>query len=374
MKIVKVNSSEELLKFVKFPFKLYKDSKYWVPPIIKEEINSFTKGVNPNLEDCDVNLFLAIQNDEVVGRIAAIINWYEINTQGIKKIRFGWFDAINDISVTKALIYEVNKIGINKQLSFIEGPIGFSNLDKVGVLTSGFDKISTMITWYNYPYYKEHFEKLNFHIEKEYLENKFDFNNIDTKYYSRMAEIIKKRFLLKSVSFKSTEKVLSYADQMFDLFNISYSKLSSFIPVNTKQVKYMKEKFLSFINPEFIKFTLDNNDKLIGFAIIMPSFASSLQKSKGKVYPFGFLHLLYAKAFPKNVTLFLIGVHPDYQNKGVTAVLFDSLLETLKNKGIKECLRTPELKDNIAINNLWKNFNPVTYKTRCTFKKDLSNP
>ena len=199
MKIVKVNSSEELLKFVKFPFKLYKDSKYWVPPIIKEEINSFTKGVNPNLEDCDVNLFLAIQNDEVVGRIAAIINWYEINTQGIKKIRFGWFDAINDISVTKALIYEVNKIGINKQLSFIEGPIGFSNLDKVGVLTSGFDKISTMITWYNYPYYKEHFEKLNFHIEKEYLENKFDFNNIDTKYYSRMAKIIKKRFLLKSV-------------------------------------------------------------------------------------------------------------------------------------------------------------------------------
>jgi len=371
MKIIKISNKKQLIQFVKFPFKLYKNSKQWVPPIISEEINNFTKGVNPNLEDCDVNLFLAMQNNIIVGRVAAIINWHEINTQKIDKIRFGWFDTIDDINVTKALINEVEKIGINNKLKFIEGPIGFSNLDKVGVLTSGYDEISTMITWYNYPYYNEHFEKLNFQIEKEYLENKFDFNNIDTDYYSRMAAIIKKRFSLKSVSFNSREKVLSYADEMFSLFNISYSKLSSFIPINEKQIEYMKEKFLSFINPEFIKFTLDKEGKLIGFAVIMPSFAKSLQKANGTIYPFGFMHLLYAKKFPKNVTLFLIGVHPDYQNKGVTAVLFDSLLKTLKNKGIKECIRTPELKDNTAINNLWKNFNPVTYKTRCTYKKDL---
>ena len=160
---------------------------------------------------------------------------------------------------------------------------------------------------------------------------------------------------------------------MFYLFNISYSKLSSFIPINDKQIKYMKEKFISFINPEFIKFTLDSEGKLIGFAVIMPSFAKPLQKANGKLYPFGLFRLLYAKIFPKNVTLFLIGVHPDYQNKGVTAVLFDSLLKTLKNKGIKDCIRTPELKDNTAISNLWKNFSPVTYKTRCTYTKDLSN-
>jgi len=189
-----------------------------------------------------------------------------------------------------------------------------------------------------------------------------------------MATIIKKRYSLKSVSFNSTKKVLNYADEMFYLFNVSYSKLSSFIPINDKQIKYMKEKFLSFINPEFIKFTLDSKGKLIGFAVIMPSFAKPLQKSKGKLYPFGLFHLLHAKIFPKNVTLFLIGVHPDYQNKGVTAVLFDSLLKTLKDKDIKECIRTPELKDNTAISNLWKNFNPVTYKTRCTFVKDLINP
>jgi GNAT superfamily N-acetyltransferase len=373
MKIIKVNTKRQLTDFVKFPFDLYKNSKQWVPPIISEEINNFTQGVNPSLDDCDLNLFLAVEDNLIIGRIAAIINWHEVKTQKIRKIRFGWFDSVDDIKVTKALIDEVGKIGKKHQLGIIEGPIGFSNLDKVGVLTSGYDEISTMITWYNYPYYKDHFEKLNFSIGKEYLENKFEFDNIDTEYYSKMATIIKKRYSLKSISFNSTKKVLTYVDDMFYLFNITYSKLSSFVPINDKQIKYMKEKFISFINPEFIKFTLDSEGKLIGFAVIMPSFAKSLQKANGKLYPFGLFHLLHAKMFPKNVTLFLIGVHPDYQNKGVTAVLFDSLLKTLKNKGIKDCIRTPELKDNTAVNNLWKNFSPVTYKTRCTYTKDLSN-
>ena len=373
MKIIKVNTKRQLTDFVKFPFDLYKNSKQWVPPIISEEINNFTQGVNPSLDDCDLNLFLAVEDNLIIGRIAAIINWHEVKTQKIRKIRFGWFDSVDDIKVTKALIDEVGKIGKKHQLGIIEGPIGFSNLDKVGVLTSGYDEISTMITWYNYPYYKDHFEKLNFSIGKEYLENKFEFDNIDTEYYSKMATIIKKRYSLKSISFNSTKKVLTYVDDMFYLFNITYSKLSSFVPINDKQIKYMKEKFISFINPEFIKFTLDSEGKLIGFAVIMPSFAKSLQKANGKLYPFGLFHLLHAKMFPKNVTLFLIGVHPDYQNKGVTAVLFDSLLKTLKNKGIKDCIRTPELNDNTAVSNLWKNFSPVTYKTRCTYTKDLSN-
>ena len=373
MKIIKVYTKKQLTEFVKFPFDLYKNSKQWVPPIISEEINNFTQGVNPSLDDCDLNLFLAVEDNLIIGRIAAIINWHEVKTQKIRKIRFGWFDSVDNIKVTKALIDEVGKIGKKHQLGIIEGPIGFSNLDKVGVLTSGYDEISTMITWYNYPYYKDHFEKLNFSICKEYLENKFEFDNIDTEYYSKMATIIKKRYSLKSISFNSTKKVLTYVDDMFYLFNITYSKLSSFVPINDKQIKYMKEKFISFINPEFIKFTLDSEGKLIGFAVIMPSFAKSLQKANGKLYPFGLFHLLHAKMFPKNVTLFLIGVHPDYQNKGVTAVLFDSLLKTLKNKGIKDCIRTPELKDNTAVSNLWKNFSPVTYKTRCTYTKDLSN-
>jgi hypothetical protein len=145
MKIIKVNNKIQLTEFVKFPFDLYKNSKQWVPPIINEEINNFTKGINPNLDSCDLNLFLAVKDNLIIGRIAAIINWYEVNSQKIRKIRFGWFDAIDDIKVTKALINEVKKIGKKNKLDTIEGPIGFSNLDKVGVLTSGYDEISTMI-------------------------------------------------------------------------------------------------------------------------------------------------------------------------------------------------------------------------------------
>ena len=371
MKIVQVKTKNELIEFVKFPFKLYKGSKYWVPPIINEEVNSFTKGINPNLDKCDVNLFVAKEKSNIVGRIAIIINWFEVNNQKIKKVRFGWFDFIDDLKVSEALLEKASDICKKNNLDFLEGPIGFSNLDKVGVLTSGFNEISTMISWYNYPYYKKHFENLEFSVNKEYLENKFNFKNIDIDYYERMSSIVQKRFDLKPVSFNSTKKVLEFADQMFELFNITYSKLASFIPVNKKQINYMKDKFLSFINPEYLKFVLDNNNKLIGFAVIMPSFAKALQKTNGSLFPFGFLHLLYAKQFPKNVTLFLIGVHPDFQKKGVTAILFNSLLQSLKNKGIKECIRTPELKDNKEISKLWKNFNPITYKTRCTYKKSI---
>ncbi|MCH1547454.1 MAG: GNAT family N-acetyltransferase [Flavobacteriaceae bacterium] len=371
MKIVQVKTKNELIEFVKFPFKLYKGSKYWVPPIINEEVNSFTKGINPNLDKCDVNLFVAKEKSNIVGRIAIIINWFEVNNQKIKKVRFGWFDFIDDLKVSEALLEKASDICKKNNLDFLEGPIGFSNLDKVGVLTSGFNEISTMISWYNYPYYKKHFENLEFSVNKEYLENKFNFKNIDIDYYERMSSIVQKRFDLKPVSFNSTKKVLEFADQMFELFNITYSKLASFIPVNQKQINYMKDKFLSFINPEYLKFVLDNNNKLIGFAVIMPSFAKALQKANGSLFPFGFLHLLYAKQFPKNVTLFLIGVHPDFQKKGVTAILFNSLLQSLKNKGIKECIRTPELKDNKEISKLWKNFNPITYKTRCTYKKNI---
>ena len=161
------------------------------------------------------------------------------------------------------------------------------------------------------------------------------------------------------------------ADQMFDLFNESYANLSSFVPITDIQKAYFKKKFISFINPEYIKFVLDKNDKLVAFGVVMPSFSSALQKAKGKLFPFGFYHLLQAKKHSKEVLFYLIGVHPDYQNKGVTAVIFNQYYETFKALGIKNCIRTPELEDNIAIKQLWKHFDPEIYKRRRTYKQDL---
>ncbi len=364
-------SKADLKKFVKFPFSLYKGSPYWVPPIIREEMETFNKAKNPVFKDADAWFFLAYKGDTLVGRVVAIINWIEINQQKLQKMRFGWFDFVDDLEVSQALLEKVVEIGKKHQLEYMEGPVGFSNLDKVGVLTEGFDHIGTMITWYNHPYYVSHFERLGFTREKEYMENKFPFSNVEPKFFSRIQTLIKKRYGLRELNFTKTEEVLPMADKMFELFNKSYASLSSFVPINAIQQEYFKKKYISFINPEYIKFVVDKDDNLIAFSIVMPSFSKALQKINGKLFPFGIYHLLRAKKHSKDVTFYLIGVHPDYQNKGVTAIIFNEYYKTFKEKNIAMCYRTPELEENIAIRQMWKHFDPKVYKRRRTYRKNL---
>ena len=358
-------------QFVKFPFSLYKGNPYWVPPIIKDELQTLDKNTNPAFEHATARFFLALENGKIVGRVAAIINQYEVEKQGLKKMRFGWYDVVDNIEVSRALLNKVHEIGYQNKLEFVEGPVGFSNLDKVGVLIEGFDHIGTMITWYSPPYYKEHLEKLGYIKAKEYLENKFEIANVDHAYYSKLANIIKRRYKLKSESFSKTDQILPYVDEMFALFSETYSKLASFVPISDSQIKYFKERYISFVNPEFIKFVFDQNDKMVAFAIIMPSFSKALQKAKGKLFPFGIFHLLKARKNPKVVTSYLIGVGEEYQNKGVTAIIFDEYMKSLANMNVKTMVRTPELEENTAIHQIWKNFNPSTHKRRRTYKKEI---
>ncbi len=369
--ISEVSSKSELKQYVKFPFQLYKNNKYWVPPIIKDEMDSFDKKINPVFEHADARFFLAYQNKKIVGRVAAIINWTEVNEQKVKKMRFGWFDVIDDIEVTKALLEKVNEIGKENNLEFIEGPVGFSNMDKVGILTKGYKELSTMITWYNYPYYKDHVEQLGYKKSQKFSETYFYFKDIDITKYKRYAEIVKKRYELNPLNFSSTKEIMPYVGEMFALFNTSYEKLPSFVPISDKQIEYFKNKFISFINPEYIKFIIDKNGKLITFSITMPSFAKAFQKANGKLFPTGFLHILKAKKYSKDVVFFLIGVLPEYQKKGVTAIVFDEFFKTYKEKGILKTFTTPELEENKDIQLIWKNFKPIVYKKRSTYKKEI---
>ena len=364
-----MTTKKEMLQFVKFPFKLYKNNNYWVPPIIKEELDTFDKNINPVFKNAEARLYVALQNDEIVGRVAAIINFTEINDQNIKKMRFGWFDFIDNIEVSKMLLKKVEEIGFENELEFLEGPVGFSNLDKVGVLTEGFDHIGTMITWYNHSYYKDHLEKLGFSPEKGYIESKFPFENVKPEFFMKASGLIKKRYQLKSINFKKTKEVYPYIDKMFALFNESYASLSSFVPISDVQIAYFKKKYISFINPEFIKYVADKDDNLVAFSITMPSFSTALQKANGKLFPFGFYHLLKARKKSKTIILYLIGVHPKYQNKGVTSIIFEEFYKTFKEKGVLNVIRTPELADNHAVHALWKHFNPKIYKKRSTYKK-----
>ena len=364
-------TKKEMKDYVMFSFELYKGNPYWIPPIIAEELETFDKTKNPAFQTAEAHFYLAYKDDKIVGKIAAIINWEEVTILEKRKVRFGWFDVIDDIEVTKALLNKVEELGIKHQMDNMEGPMGFSNLDKVGVLSEGFDQMGNMITWYSMPYYIEHFEQLGLTVEKAYQESIFSFNDIDPTQFNKFSGLIQERYQLRSLNFTKTKDIMPYVDQMFDLFNTTYSKLQSFVPINAIQKAYFKKKYISFINPEFIKFVMDKNNNMIAFAIVMPGFAQALKKANGKLFPFGFYHLLQARKKSKEVVFYLIGVTPEYQSKGITAILFAEYYKICKAKGIETCIRTPELVENQAVQNLWKNFNSKVNKRRRTYRKEL---
>jgi len=369
--VKEVSSKKELKEFVLFSFELFKNNPYWIPPIIADELETFDKEKNPAFASAEAHFYLAYKNDKIVGKIAVIINWDEVNQLGKKKVRFGWFDVIDDIEVTKALLEKAFELGRKHHMDHIEGPMGFSNLDKVGVLTEGFDQLGTMISWYSPPYYKEHFEQLGMVTEKEYIESYFSMAAVNPAPFQRASKMVKDRYGLKVLNFTKTADIMPYVDQMFDLFNETYARLQSFVAINEETKSYFKKKYINFMNPEYIKFIMDSDDNMIGFTIVMPSFERALQKAKGKLFPFGFIHLLQAKKNAKEVVFYLIGVHPDYQNKGVTAIIFDEYYKVFKEKKIEKFIRTPELVENLAMQNLWKNFDPTIHKRRKTYRKNI---
>ena len=369
--LIEVNSKALFREFVTFPFRLYKNDPNWVPPLIEDELATLDATKNPAFDQAEALFYLAQREGKTVGRIAAIINWEEVNNQKKRKVRFGWWDVIDDLSVTEALLEKVYALGKKHDLTYVEGPIGFSNLDKVGVVTEGFDRLSSMITWYNYPYYKTHLEQLGFVKEKEYLENVFSFKNVEIEPYRKASALIQKRYQLVSKNFNKTAEIMPYVDEMFDLFNKAYASLSSFVAINAKQKEYFKKKYIGLIKPEYIKFVFDNAGKLIAFGIVMPNLSEAMKKANGKLFPFGFYHLLKAQKKHDEVLFYLIGVDPEYQNKGVTALIFEAYYDSFQKNGVQTCVRTPELEENTAIQNIWKNFNPTVFRRRRTYKKDL---
>ena len=257
--IKKVESSDELKEFVMFPHKLYKNSKYWVAPITKEELEVLDKRTNPVFKNADAHYFLAYTNGEIAGRIAALINWVEVNDLKKKKVRFGWFDFIDNKDVSKTLLDQVIKIGFENKLEFIEGPVGFSNMDKAGMLIKGFEKKNTMITLYNHSYYKDHMKDHGYKKLAEWVEYELKIANYEDspEKVKKFSDLILKRYKLKKLNFTKTEQIVPYVDQMFYLLGKTYDKLQTFVPVQDYQIDHYKNRFLKYINPGFIKCVTD---------------------------------------------------------------------------------------------------------------------
>jgi len=369
IEIVAVQNKEDLRKFVLFPFDLYKDHPYWVPPMIKEELETLDIAVNPVFQNASAHYLLAFKSGKIVGRMAVIMNRIEIEEQSKPKLRFGWFDVIDDLSVTKGLIERAIEIGKEHQLEYIEGPVGFTNMEKAGILTMGFERLNTMITNYNYPYYAEHFEALGFEKQATWVEFKMVIHPKASDKVLKFSRLIKERYELSVLKFKNKKQIMPYVDRMFELLNATYSSLQTFVPIQPYQVAHYKEKYFPFIKPDYINCVQDKHGELIAFAIVMPSFSKALKKANGRLFPFGWFHILKAQYFNDTAAFYLIGIHPDYQGKGVTAILFDEIQNLFNRKGIVIGESNPELIENTAVQRLWKDFNPVQHKERSTFKK-----
>lgn len=373
IEIREISTRKELETFVRFPFELYKMNPYWVPPIVKEELEMLDKDVNPVFNNALAHYFLAYKEGKVVGRIAAFINWIEVQELQKQKVRFGWFDAIDDLNVTEKLLEKVIAVGKEHQMKAIEGPMGFSNMDKAGMLIKGFEELNTMITWYNAPYYAEHLEKLQYKIQAEWVEYEIKISAFQDspEKVKRFSQLIVERYQLKILEFRSHKEILPYVDQMFDLLGKTYDKLQTYVPIQDYQIQHYKERYLPFIHPDYIKCIVDANGDLISFAITMPSFSKALKKINGKLFPFGFFHILRARYFNNRASFYLIGVRPDYQNKGITAIIFNEMQKTFNKHGVTIVETNPELVENSAIQKLWRNYEHRQHKRRATFTKSI---
>jgi len=371
--VVEISTRNDLKRFVDFSFKLYGQNPNWTPPIIKEEINTLDQTKNPVFKNAKAHYFLAFKDEVIVGRIAVMINWIEVKKLKKKKVRFGWFDVIDDINVTKALMDKVHAIGLENGMEFLEGPVGFSNMDKAGILVKGFEESNTMITWYNAPYYYEHFKKLGYKDLAVWVEYEITLKSFEEspEKIKKFSELMLQRYKLKILDFKSKKQIIPYVEKMFVLLEETYGKLQTFVPIQKEQIKQYKEKYFRYIHPEFIKCITGKDDELIAFCITMPSFTKALKKANGKMFPFGFLHLLKALYFNSRASFYLIGVHPKFQNKGVTAIIFNEMQKSFNKHGYHIVETNPELDENSSIQNLWKNYEHRQHKKRLTVTQKL---
>ena len=371
LSVVEVKSENDLKKFIKFPMELYKNNKNYVPPLINDEKNIWNPKENPALAYSDVKQFLAYKDGKIVGRIALMLNHNEAKELENNKVRFGWFDFIDDEEVSKTLINLAINFAKEKKVNKIEGPMGFTNLDKAGMLVMGFDKLATMIGLYNFPYYPKHLEKLGLVKEKEWVEFEMNFPTVLPERVEKFSSLIAEKYKLKVIDFKNKQEILPLVEPMFKLLDQTYNSLSTYTPITDEQIKTYKEKYFPYIDKNYVICVEDENHQLVSFAITMPSYSRALQKSKGKLWPFGWWHFLQASKKNDRANFYLIGIHPEYQRRGVTAIIFKEIFIRFNKMGIKFAETNPELEENKSVQVLWQDYNPVNHKRRRTYSMEI---
>jgi hypothetical protein len=370
--IKEVTTTRELKKFIWFGIDMYKNCEFAAPPLMMDDLLNLKKGSNPALDFCEAVYFLAYKDNKIAGRIAAIINPVSNDTWNQQHARFGWVDFINDEEVSSALFNAAEKWAKSKGMKAIHGPLGFTDFDHEGLLVEGFDKPGTLATIYNYPYYPEHLEKIGFRKDIDFKEYLITVPGEIPERYLRISEIIKKKYNLTSKKFKSRKEVVDkYAQKIFDLLNTCYSHLYGFTKLNEKQIAFYIKLYFSFFKIDTISIVVDEKDDVVALGISMPSFTKALQKAKGRLFPFGWYYML--RALQKNdvLDLYLMAVHPDYQNKGVNSIVFVDINTSAIKNGYKFAESNPELETNTRMSLQWGDFQYVNHKRRRIYVKQL---
>lgn len=366
IQVIEVQNRNHLQAFVEFPIHLFKHHVAFVPPLIREELQFFSDD-NPAFADCKKKLLLFKKDGKWVGRVALIINPVENEVLGKKTLRFGWIDAIEDEEVFHKILNEARAYAKENVLDTIEGPMGFTNMEKAGMLTEGFDQLATFIGIYNPPYYPQFMRKLGGMDGKKWVEFKLSLPDSMPEKLYKFSDVLQERLSIKKLIFSSKKQMLSRAEEVFHLLEKSYSQLPSFVPFTQRQKKYYIQKYFSLLNKDLV-FCLENKEgEIIAFAICIPSLSNALKKANGRLFPLGWWYLWRAFHNNPDLDFYLIGVDPDYQRKGVTAIIFTHMYEVFKRKGFIRFETNPQLEENKAVHAIFKDYNPVLHKRRQTF-------
>jgi GNAT superfamily N-acetyltransferase len=372
IEIREVTSPVELKTFIYFPRVLYKGNPYWVPPMYQNVQNTFSPEKNAAYEYSRSRQWLALRDGKVVGRVAAILSEGHRQRWNQAYMRFGWLDFVDDPAVCAALLGKVEEWARENGCNAVHGPLGFTDMDQAGMLVEGFDEPGTLATIYNHAYYPKYLEDLGYVKDTDWVEYEITVPSEPDPKISKLAAIILHRENLRLVSFTSKDEILVYAKRIFALFNESYRELYGFIPLNERQVDYYTQQYFGFIRPEFVMAVVNAADELVAFGITMPSLTKAMQKAGGRLYPFGFIHLLRAMKKNDRAALYLLAVKPEYQGKGVNAVAIDHLNKVFIQHGIRKVESNPELEDNHRVQGQWKHFDTRQHKRRRCYIKHLS--
>ncbi len=371
VEIHQVETRKDLKQFILYPYRLYRGNPYYVPKLVSDEWKTLSRDKNPAYTYCDVDLWLAYKNGNLAGRIAGIINHRYIGKWKEKKARFGWIDFIDNRDVSEALLSTVESWAASRGMEYVEGPLGFTDMDPEGMLIEGFDELGTLPMIYNYPYYPEHLAELGYEKEVDWLEYEIKNSWEIPEKVKRVQSLVLKRSKLRLLDAKKAKDIFPYASKLFDTLNEGYRDLFGFVELDEEQKEIYTKQYFPFIDPDFTKLVLDENDDVAAFGIAMPSLSRALQKSRGRLFPFGFIHILWALKFPKRIDMYLVAIKPKYQKLGINAILMGEITAACIRRGIKSAETSGELEDNTTIRDFWKNYDKRQHKRRRCFQKKI---